>query len=46
MASTPWARRDRGHHVPQVGDRPSLWESQLPAEVLRLPDELARVDAR
>jgi transposase, IS5 family len=28
-----------------VGDRPSLWESQLPAEVLRLPDELARVDA-
>ena len=28
-----------------VGDRPSLCESQLPAEVLRLPDELARVDA-
>jgi transposase, IS5 family len=28
-----------------VGDRPSLWESLLPAEVLRLPDELARVDA-
>jgi hypothetical protein len=28
-----------------VGDRPSLWESQLPAEVLRLPGELARVDA-
>jgi len=28
-----------------VGDEPSLWESLLPAEVLRLPDELARVDA-
>jgi transposase, IS5 family len=28
-----------------VGDRPSLWESRLPAEVLRLPAELARVDA-
>jgi IS5 family transposase len=28
-----------------VGDRPSLRESLLPAEVLRLPDELARVDA-
>jgi transposase, IS5 family len=28
-----------------IGDRPSLWESRLPAEVLRLPQELARVDA-
>lgn len=28
-----------------VGDRPSLWESLLPAEVLRLPEVLARVDA-
>ena len=28
-----------------IGDPPSLWESLLPAEVLRLPDELARVDA-
>jgi IS5 family transposase len=28
-----------------IGDQPSLWESQLPAEVLRLPAELARVDA-
>jgi transposase, IS5 family len=28
-----------------VGDQPSLWESQLPPEVLRLPAELARVDA-
>ena len=28
-----------------IGDRPSLWESRLPPEVLRLPEELARVDA-
>jgi IS5 family transposase len=27
------------------GDRPSLWETRLSAEVLRLPGELARVDA-
>jgi IS5 family transposase len=27
-----------------IGDRPSLWESRLPAEVLRLPEDLARVD--
>src|SRR5260370_15984782 len=28
-----------------VGDRPSLWESRLPAELVRLAGELARVDA-
>jgi IS5 family transposase len=28
-----------------IGDRPSVWESLLPPEVLRLPEELARVDA-
>jgi transposase, IS5 family len=28
-----------------IGGRPSLWESRLPAEVLRLPEELARVGA-
>ena len=28
-----------------IGDRPSLWESLLPPEVLRLPEELARVNA-
>src|SRR5947209_4379484 len=28
-----------------VGDRPALWESLLPPELLRLPEELARVDA-
>lgn len=28
-----------------VGDQPSLFESVLPQELLRLPDELARIDA-
>jgi IS5 family transposase len=28
-----------------IGDQPSLWESLLPEVVLRLPEELARVDA-
>ena len=28
-----------------IGDGPSAWESALPAEVLRLPGDLARVDA-
>ena len=28
-----------------IGDQPSLWESMLPEVVLRLPGELARVDA-
>jgi IS5 family transposase len=28
-----------------VGDQPSLWEAMLPAEVLRVPPELERVDA-
>jgi IS5 family transposase len=28
-----------------VGDQPSLWESRLLEEVLRLPGELARMDA-
>jgi transposase, IS5 family len=27
-----------------IGDQVSLWESLLPEEVLRLPEELARVD--
>jgi transposase, IS5 family len=28
-----------------VGDGPSLWEASLPPELLRLPDDLVRVDA-
>jgi hypothetical protein len=44
MASTPWARRVRGHRAP-YGKRPAtLWESILPEECLRLPVELERVD--
>jgi hypothetical protein len=27
-----------------IGDQRSLWESILPAEMVRLPEELARVD--
>ena len=27
-----------------IGDQPGLWESILPAELLMLPGELARVD--
>ena len=27
-----------------IGDQPSLWESLLPGDVLRLPEELARVN--
>lgn len=30
---------------PTVGDQASLWESLLPDEVRRLPEELARIDA-
>jgi transposase, IS5 family len=28
-----------------IGDGPTAWELLLPAEVLRLPEDLARVDA-
>jgi hypothetical protein len=28
-----------------AGDQVSLWEAVLPPELLKLPDELARVDA-
>jgi hypothetical protein len=30
---------------PTIGDQPPPWESYIPAKVLRLPDELAQVDA-
>ena len=45
MASTSWARSDRGHRVSHVSGPVSPWESLLPPELLRLPEELARVDA-
>jgi hypothetical protein len=28
-----------------IGDGPSLWEASLPPKLLRLPDDLVRVDA-
>ncbi len=28
-----------------IGDQPTLWESILPEQLQRLPEELARVDA-
>ncbi len=45
MASTPWARRDRGHRAQNCNDQPTLWDSILPPELLVLPVELGRVDA-
>jgi IS5 family transposase len=44
MASTPCAEGIEAMFR-TIGDGPSAWESLLPAEVLRLPEELARVDA-
>jgi hypothetical protein len=45
MASTSWARRIEAIVFRTLGDHSSLMESLLSAEVLRLPEELARVDA-
>jgi hypothetical protein len=45
MTSTPCAEGIEAIMFRSVGDGPSAWESLLPAEVLRLPEELARVDA-
>ena len=46
MASTPWARRDRGHRVPYLKRSAVISGSRCcPPELLRLPPELARVDA-
>src|ERR1700746_4099569 len=42
MASTPWAEGIEAIVFRTVGDQPSLWESILPEEVRRLPDEVAR----
>ena len=44
MVSNPWARRDRDHRVRTVSDQLSLWEAVLSPELLKLPDELARID--
>src|SRR5260370_29301297 len=45
MASTPCAEGIEAIMFRTIGDGPSEWESLLPPEVLRLPEELARVDA-
>jgi IS5 family transposase len=45
MASNPLAEGVEAIMLRTVGDQESLWESMLPDEVRRLPEELARVDA-
>jgi transposase, IS5 family len=45
MASSPWVEGIEAIVFRTVGDPPALWEAVLPPEVLRLPEELARVDA-
>jgi len=45
MTSTPCAEGIEVIMFRTIGDGPCEWESLLPAEVLRLPEELARVDA-
>jgi transposase, IS5 family len=45
MASTPCAEGIEAIMFRTIGDGPSAWELRLPAEVLRLPEDLARVDA-
>ena len=45
MASISWARSDRGHRVSHYKRSAPTWESLLPPELLRLPEELARVYA-
>jgi IS5 family transposase len=44
MAAPPWLEGIEAMFR-TIGDQPSLWESLLPEEALRLPEELARVDA-
>jgi transposase, IS5 family len=45
MTSTPCAEGIEAIMFRTIGDGPSAWESLLPAQVLRLPEDLARVDA-
>src|ERR1700746_680700 len=45
MASTLGLEGIEAIMLRTIGDGPSAWESLLPAEVLRLPGELARVGA-
>ena len=45
MASNPWREGFEVIVFRTVSDQVSLWEAVLPPELLKLPDELARVDA-
>jgi IS5 family transposase len=45
MTSTPCAEGIEAIIFRTIGDRPSAWELALLAEALRLPQDLARVDA-
>jgi transposase, IS5 family len=45
MASAPWAEGTEAIMFRTTGGGPSTWEPLIPAEVLRLPEDLARVDA-
>jgi transposase, IS5 family len=44
MVSNPWVEGFEAIVFRTVGDQVSLWEAVLPPDLLRLPDELARVD--
>lgn len=45
MAWIPWAEVIEAVVFRTISGRPSLWEAMLPAELLRLPNELGRADA-
>lgn len=45
MTSTPWLEGIEVTVLRTVNDQPTLWDSLLPPECLRMPEELARVDA-
>ena len=44
MVSNPWVEGFEAIVFRTVCDQVSLWEAVLPPELLKLPDELARVD--
>ena len=44
MVSNPWVEGFEAIVFRTVSDQVSLWEAVLPLELLKLPDELARVD--
>src|ERR1700687_672491 len=44
MVSNPWREGFEAIVIRTVSDQVSLWEAVLPPELLKLPDELARID--